>query len=341
MALRLEAVLQRAGVDVPVALEYKMRKMEAALRRFRDNRQLWAEATESFSGRLQLQRHLAFTLFVPAGRADKARQAVELLHLHGLLPHYGKQISGKSAAIFTAIRPLVRFPQQKTDRLCHALTHWDDIVVAAVTAIGTDDVMARHARIKETVPGYGDKAAAHFMRNTGLMGGMEAIPIIDVHIKKLLAGLGLVQAGLDPAYGIWADQFNCLARMTGIPPLLLDALVWQAFADNYDMTHSDFDNFNKDNATDERPSDSAGIDPAAAHSQGPDAGTSGSDSPVPAPGGDPRDFVVRGYEYNPRGALIGINDPGAGIATPTYGITGNPRDLVAAGSGFSGPSRQG
>jgi hypothetical protein len=91
----------------------------------------------------------------------------------------------------------------------------------------------------ESVVGFGEKAASHFMRNTGLMRGWSALPIIDTHIHKALEVYQLPHKGYPDA----ECSFTALATKTGIPPLLLDAVLWCAYAKNWDVTHSDFDNF--------------------------------------------------------------------------------------------------
>lgn len=243
MAQRLSAALIRAGAIVPEDLELKMRAVDTALRRFAMNSALWYSDTPE--ARATLQSHLAFTLFVPAGRADKARVAVGNLRKTGLIPFKvadGDSTASVSINVYGLISGDVRFPKQKADRLARALMEWDNTIIPSIRHILEQRSLAiRHDMVQQTIVGYGDKAAAHFMRNTGIMGGMDAIPIIDVHIKKLLTGLGLVTG--NPKYGTWADQFSFCARMLGMPPLLLDAIVWQAYAQNWDLEHSDFDNF--------------------------------------------------------------------------------------------------
>lgn len=247
METRLYAVLSRAGAPTPTQLEDKLRAVDTALRRFTENRKLWAEPGNA--GRKKLQMHTAFTLFVPAGRADKARTAVEVLEAQRVLPYTRTAFvnTGLGTELYRHIRPYVRFPQQKAGRLAFALDNWDSVVVTtALEALALADPLDRHSLITADIPGYGDKAAAHFMRNTGLMGGMSAVPIIDVHIKKLLTGLDMVSPA-EPRYSVWANGFRTLSSSLGIAPLLLDAIVWQAYADNYNLTHSDFDNFEEDN----------------------------------------------------------------------------------------------
>lgn len=97
--------------------------------------------------------------------------------------------------------------------------------------------------LMRSVNGFGPKSTSHFMRNTGLMRGWSATPIIDTHILKALDVLGFRCDEYDES----EPAFINLAQLTGIPPLLLDAVLWCTYSNNWDFTHSDFDNFGINN----------------------------------------------------------------------------------------------
>ena len=49
---------------------------------------------------------------------------------------------------------------------------------------------------------------------------------------------------VEPVVDVHAEQFAQLSRDNDLPPLFLDAMAWCAYAKNWDMSKSDFDNFN-------------------------------------------------------------------------------------------------
>lgn len=243
---RVWALLLKAGAPDDPGKDLHTRNIARAINHFSTNRLLWWYAGVPGSADEVLQKHLAFTLFVPAGRADKARAAVDALADVGLFKHGAEVITSQ---ILDIIRPLVRFPAQKTERLAMALRRWAvELVPAIAERLDRRDQhpVADRAWIMANIKGYGPKAAAHFMRNTGIMFGTKALPIIDVHIIKLLKGLGYEMYGEDFTrhYDKHAKQFAALARDNDLPPLFLDAMAWCAYAKNWDMSKSDFDNFN-------------------------------------------------------------------------------------------------
>jgi hypothetical protein len=140
------------------------------------------------------------------------------------------------------IRPNVRFYRTKIKRLEEAIGDWDKIRDGMEQS---RDPESRQTWLMDNITGLGKKAAAHFMRNTGLMSGFNALPIIDVHIHKALEKLNFKH----DAYNEAEVSFKELVYLTALPPLLLDACLWCAYADNWDITHSDYDNFGWDTTT--------------------------------------------------------------------------------------------
>ena len=213
-----------------------------ALARFQANRGRWTRMTEADV--LLLQKHMVFTLMVPGGRADKARTAVERLEgIYHVLPVADDLVftPEKETDVFNAIGGWVRFPRQKADRVVLALANWQGIRTALAAAVRLNEpVPALRKQVMKMIKGYGKKAASHFMRNTGLMCGWNALPIIDTHIHKALESLNFRHDGYEEA----ESSYSTLAQLVQVPPLYLDAVLWCAYSKNWDITHSDFDNFN-------------------------------------------------------------------------------------------------
>lgn len=239
---RLEAVLRELNLNLPGDWVERVQELIAGLERFSVNRLTWW-SDDPLKLRL-LKLHLAFTMFVPGGRADKAKHAVTVLYGSGILhaDQSKADVTELTDAIYVLIKGDVRFPNQKAYRLAKALIRWDHIVRKAkdILLAPTPDA---HEQLQRVVDGFGPKAAAHFMRNTGLMHGYGALPIIDTHIIKMLDGLGFAVNPHQDKYRQYEQHFAALARLLGIEPLLLDAVVWCAYAGNWDTSKSDFDNF--------------------------------------------------------------------------------------------------
>ena len=248
---RMQAVLTEAKAPLdPAPFMDRLIAMAKALNGFATNKLLWWYAPRGNVCSALLQKHMAFTLFVPAGRADKARQAVDLLVAAKVLPVDRDEAAAPDleTRILDIIRPLVRFPAQKAKRLAAALSRWYTVIAPSILVDLENEVdtVTLHKHAMATIQEYGPKAAAHFMRNTGLMSGSTALPIIDVHILKLLAGLGFTvtdSRGRSLPYDGYVQQFATLSKITDLPPLLLDAMAWCSYAGNWDMSGSDFDNF--------------------------------------------------------------------------------------------------
>lgn len=138
--------------------------------------------------------------------------------------------------------PYTRFPNQKADRVYRLLEGWDavfgnNLVPRPWLTEWKPDKIRDWLMV--TVKGFGRKAASHFMRNTGLMSGYEAIPIIDVHIHKALEGLGVPHGTMQEA----ETSFTALSCGIEVEPMLLDAVLWSAYSKNWNNETADFDNF--------------------------------------------------------------------------------------------------
>lgn len=207
------------------------------LRKLEDNNKLWTLDPWG----LVLQEQLAFAIMVPGGRADRAAAAVKLMRDNKILPVRRNQIFLPGAAeLLLVIEKLVRFPQQKAERLAKALANWKTLVQLGQAPLLLTTL--KHKLWMQNVDGFGPKAAAHFMRNTGLQSmSTDPIPIIDTHIRKLLLALGVVAAGAKQS--VCAEAFNNVCMQNRAPMLLVDALAWCAYSGTTDPSSIDFGNF--------------------------------------------------------------------------------------------------
>lgn len=186
-----------------------------------------------------LRRHMAFTLLVPGGKADRARQAVNLLSDAGYL------LSPPAPSVIAKlIRPYVRFHNVKAKRLVNTLRkQWPKLVMRVLKVPECNGLEQKlrdiNAWIQSHIPGLGQKATAHFMRNTGLWYYGFAFPLIDVHIHKALEALGYSHSTYQEAERSFWD----LSAKVDIQVILLDAALWCAYANNWEFSNSDFDNF--------------------------------------------------------------------------------------------------
>jgi thermostable 8-oxoguanine DNA glycosylase len=187
-----------------------------------------------------VRQHLAFTLFVPGGRADRAHKAVMELTEQGYLgaSYNGGWFNDTSevAKVAAIMRPNVRFYKTKAGYLARALDAFQEVPIAMLNNQGIDEM---NRWLFNTIPGLGLKAAAHLMRNLGFFTEDYAYPIIDVHIHKLL------EAGnfKHDTYGEAETSFLRLAELTDIPVVLLDAYVWCTYSQNWNPDTADFSNF--------------------------------------------------------------------------------------------------
>lgn len=204
-----------------------------SLVRFSLNRKLFDVEEED----LTLRKHLAFTLFVPGGKASKARQAVDQIASLNLLDIMMLENLGIWEQGVEAVRPLIRFHMTKMNYLREALFKWPEIRKEA----GTKTPLEFYTWFCTNIYGFGSKAGAHFMRNTGLIPfHFNDIAIIDTHIYKALDAF---QLRYSDKYADAARAFKIVAELTGVPLLLLDAVLWCSYANNWDISNSDFDNF--------------------------------------------------------------------------------------------------
>jgi len=198
------------------------------LQRFYANRHAWGGSYHSL-----IAKHLAFTLFVPGGRADRAREAVNLMDSAGYFIAPYDQPEDEAREI---IGTRVRFPNQKADRFFGAVRQLDRIDAELPQV---DGYINRRKWLERNIQGFGPKAATHFMRNTGLMHYSDGLPIIDVHINKALKAFNFRHE----TYDIAAESFQRLSELLDVPVLLADAILWCAYANNWNTSGADFDNF--------------------------------------------------------------------------------------------------
>ena len=193
-----------------------------------------------------LKKHMAFTLMVPGGKALRAFEAIKLLDT---IRFFGCEADWPFTVhdVYALIKPYVRFPSQKAERLWQVRTVWPDIVNTVtggrnpVTCGAPPLQRLDYIRdwIIEHVDGMSNKAASHFMRNTGLFGLRKAYPIIDVHIYKVLKAMNANDSG----YAYAEPAFEAIAAAIDIPVIILDASLWCAFSGNWDPNQLDFGNF--------------------------------------------------------------------------------------------------
>ena len=224
----------------------------AGVDRLRKNRELVfcpAEDVLYAFARGQLAKHLAFTVMVPAGKAVRALEAVRRLDTIGLLDSPEKTPAVKWCPYAAElIRSDVRFHNQKATRLYHALLRLPDFMRTMVNMTRlpeghtlAEEVLLENAHdwLQAHVEGLGPKATAHFMRNAGLFSDEFAYPIIDVHIHKVLAAFGYPH----DTYGEAETSFRKFAESRHVPIIELDAALWCAYSSNWDITNTDFNNF--------------------------------------------------------------------------------------------------
>jgi thermostable 8-oxoguanine DNA glycosylase len=200
------------------------------LQRFYDNHVLWDAGQDA----TVIRKHMAFTLFAPAGRADRARTAVDMLADMGYFDE--TKARGWDDEVYAVLKPRVRFWRQKTDRCGACMRMFDTMRDELPKEEGN---INRRRWLMKYMPGYGPKAATHFMRNSGMMHYMDGLPIIDVHIHKALEHFSFRHSDYDEA----CLSFRRMAELVDVPVLILDAVLWCAYANNWELDGADFDNF--------------------------------------------------------------------------------------------------
>jgi thermostable 8-oxoguanine DNA glycosylase len=230
------------GFKLPQHVLQTYINLSASLTGLADNRTKWFSLAPTH--KIVLKQHLAFTLLAPGGKASRARTAVDLLTQIGYLANPGQFTPDYNAEF---IKPHVRFHNVKGARLHDLLLHWDHLSGIVVEELSTKDktVSELRARLADNMPGFGKKATAHFMRNTGICSGIDALPIIDVHIHKALAAFGFKHATYEEA----EEGFIGMAKLMDLDVHLLDAWLWCGYANNWDFGNADFDNFTTNKET--------------------------------------------------------------------------------------------
>lgn len=184
-----------------------------------------------------LRPHMAAKSF-QLGRSIQEEIAVCLLGGHGLPAELGLaafyrvrdrgllQISVSQAELEEALsEPLLlngrsrryRFPRQKAKFLWHALQ--------AVDIIPPNLSYRALRNYLTSIPGIGPKTASWIVRNHF---GSNDVAILDVHILRAGAAMGLFSAKADPAkhYFELEDRFLKFCEAIEEPASLVDALMW-------------------------------------------------------------------------------------------------------------------
>lgn len=203
-------------------------------------------------------KQLAFTLIVPGGKASKAAEAVKILESDtdwfSGIRYLQSNVFGTQTVlpqtVVDKLVPLMRFPKQKTLRLERAFRRYHNLVLQ-LSNTDLSDTIAVHKLLMKTVKGFGPKAAAHFMRNTGLQTlDSTFIPIVDTHVMKFVRAafpnalitikrtpmnmprVPTTQAEqwLKATPKIYGEMYAEYCENNNANPLLLDAYLWCAYS---------------------------------------------------------------------------------------------------------------
>lgn len=194
-----------------------------------------------------LMSHYVFTLLVPGGRADKAADVVqELLKNYDVFALCHENTAADAILDMQALEKVftgrIRFPAQKAQRFMLAMRRWPEVIKLCQTPM---DAALSHKRLVDLVPGFGDKAAAHFMRNIGMHSvDGDAVAIVDTHIEKFV---DLLQSNAPKRrYGkdSVSTQFKLWCKNNGYPLLLADAVVWMMYSKTGAENMVDFGGYN-------------------------------------------------------------------------------------------------
>jgi len=194
-----------------------------------------------------LVSHYVFTLLVPGGRADKAAEVVQkLMTEYDVFALCSVESSAEALLNLQTVEALftgkIRFPHQKAQNFVLAMRRWPEVVKLCQTPLDAD---VAHKRLIALVPGFGEKAAAHFMRNVGLHNvDGDAVAIVDTHIEKFV---NLLQADAPKRrYGkdSISTSFKAWCKNQGYPLLLADAVVWMMYSRTSADNMVDFGEFN-------------------------------------------------------------------------------------------------
>jgi thermostable 8-oxoguanine DNA glycosylase len=194
-----------------------------------------------------LVAHYAFTLLVPGGRADKAAAVVkQLITDYDVFALCQVDTAAESILNLKVLEELfssrIRFPRQKAENFVLAMRRWPEVVAVCQSNLDADTA---HKRLVALVPGFGPKAAAHFMRNIGVHNvDGDAVAIVDTHIQKFVDMLQVNAPKRRYGKDSVAVAFTLWCKNSGYPLLLADAVVWMMYSRTQADNMVDFGGFN-------------------------------------------------------------------------------------------------
>ncbi len=167
----------------------------------------------------RLFSELVFCLLTPQSSARRADRAVRELSARGLL------FRGQVVEVSSVLRQCgVRFPNRKALYLVRNRVSLDG--GRRISEMLVDDASEAREILVRNVWGLGYKEASHFLRNIGYTG----VAILDRHVLRGLAGLGLLRSSTTPTsrrdYLRVERLFMEAAEAVGIGPEALDLLLW-------------------------------------------------------------------------------------------------------------------
>lgn len=165
--------------------------------------------------------HLCFAICAPQTTFVSNRQAVEELKA---IDFY---CAGAEEERLWSITRRVRFYKNKARYLIQMRSRFDEIYKKIRSTSSGKEL---RSYLVTELKGVGMKAASHFCRNYGF----QDIAIIDVHILKFLESKTPKN---NREYLQMEDLFTSIAENMGLPPVVLDALIWQK------QSNTDWDNY--------------------------------------------------------------------------------------------------
>lgn len=167
---------------------------------------------------------ILFCILVPGGRAKRADLAVEKLkelnYCYAYLTDY---------RLFKLLKPLVRFPKQKFERVKEFKKTKTKIIQDIIKLHKeTNDLDILRKFLVNNINGFGYKASSHFLRNMGI----KDLAIIDTHILKytkyfISEDLQDIKPNTEKNYKLLEDGFNKWAReVFNLKPAYLDWFIW-------------------------------------------------------------------------------------------------------------------
>jgi len=221
-----------------------LRQLCEGLIKMRDNK---AKVLDKFAVlNKTLVSHYAFTLLVPGGRADKAAEVVkDLITKYDVFALCQVDSSAEAILNLKVLEGLfmsrVRFPRQKAQNFTLAMRRWPEVIKLCQEPLDADTA---HKRLVAMVPGFGQKAAAHFMRNIGLHNvDGDAVAIVDTHIQKFADMLQVNAPKRRYGTNSVSDAFRLWCKNNGYPLLLADAVVWMMYSRTQAENMVDFGGF--------------------------------------------------------------------------------------------------